>query len=189
MNRKQKMPLRERKAEEQLRRDSQTRNRKDKLAQRSMVAVEEKDSVSDSYEGPQPDFGGVAIVGKSQNYLNPQIINAHPRLAGMKCHDLDCIVRVKASESSSDRRESLDEVEAYLVTDGTDTNDLFGRSNSLVNSKMQRILQAMHQKRSIRRTSIKTLSQRLVCRMRMAASALHLNQMKRLWTSRSVRVR
>ncbi len=33
------------------------RNRKDKVVQRSLVAVEEKDSVSDSYEETQPEFG------------------------------------------------------------------------------------------------------------------------------------
>ena len=44
----------------------------------------------------------------------------------MKRHDLDCIEQVKASKASSDRRESLDEVEAHLVIDEIDTNDLFG---------------------------------------------------------------
>ncbi len=43
------------------------RNRKDKVAQRFLEAVEEKDSVSDSDEEPQPEFGGVAIVRKSQS--------------------------------------------------------------------------------------------------------------------------
>ena len=61
------------------------------MAQRSLVAVKEKDSVTDSDEDPQPEFGGVAIVVKSQNRLSPQTINSHPRLAGMKRHDLDCI--------------------------------------------------------------------------------------------------
>ena len=59
------------------------RNRKDKVAQRSQVAVEEEDSVSDSDEEPQPEFGGVAIVRKPQKYLSARItINAHPRMAG-----------------------------------------------------------------------------------------------------------
>ena len=40
------------------------RKRKDQVAQRSLVAVEEKDSVTDSDEDPQPEFGGVAIVVK-----------------------------------------------------------------------------------------------------------------------------
>jgi hypothetical protein len=104
------------------------RSRKDKVAQRSLVAVEEKDSVSDSDEDPQPEYVGVAIVVKSQNRLSPRTINSHPRLAGMKRHDLDRInlKRVKAREASSDCRESLDEVEAYLATDGIETNDLFG---------------------------------------------------------------
>ncbi len=47
------------------------RNRKDKVAQRSLMAVEDKDSVSDSDEDTQPEFGGVAIVIKPQKYLNP----------------------------------------------------------------------------------------------------------------------
>ncbi len=42
------------------------RNRKDKVAQRSLVAVEEKDNVSVSNEDTQPEFGGVAIVTKPQ---------------------------------------------------------------------------------------------------------------------------
>ena len=128
---------------------------------------------------------------KSQNHLSPLTINSNPRLAGMKRHDLDCIEQVKASEASSDRRESLDEVKAYLAFDGIDNNDLFGSPmiQQPGESLMQRIHKAMHQKRSIRRTSIKTLSQRLVCWMRMAASALYLNKMKRLWTRHSVRVR
>ncbi len=37
------------------------RNRKDKMAQRSLVAVEVKDSVSDSNEDTQPAFGGVEV--------------------------------------------------------------------------------------------------------------------------------
>ncbi len=44
----------------------------------------------------------------------------------MKRHYLDRIEQVKASEASSDRMGSLDEVEAYLATDGICTNDLFG---------------------------------------------------------------
>jgi hypothetical protein len=104
------------------------RNSKNRVAQRSLVAVEVKDSVTDSDEDPQPEFGGVAIqvVVKSQKHLSPQTINAHPLLAGTKRHDLDSIEQIKASEASSDRRESLDEVEAYLATDGICTNDLFG---------------------------------------------------------------
>ncbi len=38
------------------------RNRKDQVAQHSLLAVEEKDSVSDSDEDTQPELGGVAIV-------------------------------------------------------------------------------------------------------------------------------
>ncbi len=63
---------------------------------------------------------------KSQNHLSPQTINSHPLLAGMKRHKLDSIEQVKASEASSDGRESLDKIKAYIVTDGIDTNDLFG---------------------------------------------------------------
>jgi hypothetical protein len=95
------------------------------VAQRSLVAVEEKYNVSDSVEDPQLEYAGVAIVVKSQNHLSSQTINSNPRLAGMKRHDLDCIEQVKASEASSDSRESLDEVKAYLATDGICTNDLF----------------------------------------------------------------
>ena len=97
------------------------------------MAVEQKGSVSDFDEDTQQEYAGVAIVVKSQNHLSPQTINfspqtinSNPLLAVMKRHYLDCIEQVKASEASSDRRESLNEVEAYLATDGICTNDLFG---------------------------------------------------------------
>ncbi len=67
------------------------------MAQRFLVVVEEKDSVSDSDEDTQPEFGGVAIVNKPQKYLSPGLINYHPQLAGMKRHYLDCIEQVKES--------------------------------------------------------------------------------------------
>jgi hypothetical protein len=54
------------------------KNRKDKVAQRSLVAVDEKDSVSDSNEDAQPEFEGVAIVRKPQKHLSPLIMNAQP---------------------------------------------------------------------------------------------------------------
>ncbi len=47
------------------------KNRKDKLAQRSLVVVEEKDSVSDSDEDTQPEFGGAAIMQKPQENVSP----------------------------------------------------------------------------------------------------------------------
>ncbi len=47
-------------------------------------------------------------------------------MAGMQCHDLDSIQRIKESEALADRRESFDEVEAYLAVDGGCTNELFG---------------------------------------------------------------
>jgi hypothetical protein len=59
------------------------------VAQRSLVAVEEKDSVSDSDEDTQPESGGVSIMNKPQKYLSPRSINAHPRMAGMKHHGFD----------------------------------------------------------------------------------------------------
>jgi hypothetical protein len=96
------------------------------VAQRSLVAVEEKDSVPDSDEDTQPEFGGVVIVNKPQKYLSPRLINDHPRLAGMKHHDLDSIEQVKESKASLGSRESLDDVEAYLATNEICTNDLFG---------------------------------------------------------------
>ncbi len=69
------------------------RNRKDEVAQRCLMAVEEKDSVSDSDEDTQPEEGGVAIVKKP----HPQTINAHPRIAGMERHNFDSIQRIKES--------------------------------------------------------------------------------------------
>ncbi len=47
-------------------------------------------------------------------------------MAGMQRHDFECIQRVKESEASVGSRESLDEVKAYLATDGSCTNELFG---------------------------------------------------------------
>ncbi len=48
--------------------------RKDKVAQRSLVAVlEEKDSVSDPYEDNQTEFGGVASVIKPQKAFETTI--------------------------------------------------------------------------------------------------------------------
>ena len=41
------------------------------MVQRSLVAVEENDSVPDSDEDTQPEFGGVAVVNKPQKYLSP----------------------------------------------------------------------------------------------------------------------
>ncbi len=78
------------------------------MAQSSLVAVEEKDSASNSDEEPQPEFGGVTIVRKSQKHLSTRIINVHPRMAGMKRRDLDRIEQVKESEASVGLRESYD---------------------------------------------------------------------------------
>ncbi len=105
---------------------AEKRNRKDKVPQRSLVALEEKESVSDSNEDPQPEFGGVAIVKKPQKYLSPRIINAHPRMAGMQRHDLEHIQRIKESKALVDSRESLDEVEAYLAINEGCTSEPFG---------------------------------------------------------------
>ncbi len=76
------------------------------MAQRSLVAVEEKDSVYDSDEDPQPEYAGAAIVVKSQKHLSPRTINSHPQLAGIKRHDLDRnhrMEQVKASEQGKSR--------------------------------------------------------------------------------------
>ncbi len=60
-----------------------------------LVAEKEKVSVSESNEDTQPEFGGVAIVNKPKKNLSPRIINAYPRMAGMKHHDFDCIQQTK----------------------------------------------------------------------------------------------
>ncbi len=96
------------------------------MAQRSLVAFKEKDSVSDCDEDTQPEFGGVAIVNKPQKYLSPRLINDHPRMAGMKRHNFECIQRIKESKASADHNESLDEVDAHSAIDGSCTNELFG---------------------------------------------------------------
>ncbi len=61
-----------------------------------------------------------------QKYLSPRLINDHPRMAGMKRHEFECIQRIKESEASVDSRKSLDEVEAHLAIDGSCTDQLFG---------------------------------------------------------------
>ncbi len=65
------------------------RNRKDKVAQRSFVAVEEKDSVSESHEGILLGFGGVAIVNKPPKYLSPRIINTRDSSSAARMKRLD----------------------------------------------------------------------------------------------------
>jgi hypothetical protein len=102
------------------------KNRKDKVAQRSLVAVEEKESASGSNEDIQHEFGGVATVIKPQKHLSPRSINAHPQMVGLKCHDFDLIQQVKESDASVGSRESLDEVEAHFSIDGSCTRELFG---------------------------------------------------------------
>ena len=72
------------------------------MAQRFLVVVEEKDSVSDSDEDTQPEFGGVAIVNKPQKYLSPRLINDHPWMAGMERHAFDSLNAF--SESRKARR-------------------------------------------------------------------------------------
>ncbi len=109
-------------AEEQLRRYSQE---EEQVLVRIRDTVLLFDCTRDS-ECWATECAGVAIVVKSQNHFGPRTINSNPRLAGMKRHDLDHIEQVKASEASPDCRESLDEVEAYLTTNGIRTNDLFG---------------------------------------------------------------
>ncbi len=47
------------------------KNRGDKVAQRSLVAVEEKKNVFDSDDDNQQEFGGVANVIKLQKHLSP----------------------------------------------------------------------------------------------------------------------
>ena len=104
---------------------AKTRNRNDKVAQRSLVAVKEKDSVSDSNEDPnfpKPEYAGVAIVVSES--FEPMDYQLSPSV-GWDEAPRPWLEQIKASEASSERRESLDEVEAYLATDGNDTNDLF----------------------------------------------------------------
>ncbi len=103
------------------------KNRKDKVAKFFLLAVEEKDSVSDSNEVNQPEFGRVATAIKPQKHLSPRSINAQPRMAGMKRHDFDRIqLLFKESKASVDSRESLNEVEAHFSIDWSCTSELFG---------------------------------------------------------------
>ncbi len=73
------------------------KNRKDNVTQRSFVAVEEKDSISETNENIQPEFGGVATVIKAQKHLSPRSITAHPHLAGMKRQDFNHIQQIRES--------------------------------------------------------------------------------------------
>ncbi len=47
------------------------KNRNNKVAQRTLVPVQEKEEVSDSDGGNQPEYGYVAIVIKPRNYVSP----------------------------------------------------------------------------------------------------------------------
>ncbi len=97
-----------------------------RLQTEALISDYGQDSVTDSDEDTQLEFGGVAIVNKPHKYLSPRSINAHPRMGGMKRNDFDSIQQIKESEVSVHSRESLDEVEAYLSIDGSCTNELFG---------------------------------------------------------------
>ncbi len=85
----------------------------------------------------------------------------------MKRHDFDHIQQMKESEASVDSKESLDEVEAYLVIDWSCTVALMSylvhqRSKNLENQEMQRMHEVIHSKPGLWRTSSRTQSQRLV---------------------------
>ncbi len=67
------------------------KNRKDKVAQRSLVPAETKEEVSYSDDDSQPEFGDVATVIKPQKYVSSRSINAQRLIAGMKRHNLDSI--------------------------------------------------------------------------------------------------
>ncbi len=65
------------------------KNRKDKVAQRSLVPVETKESVNGPINDNQLEFGGVATVMKPQKYVSPRSINAQPLITGMQRQDID----------------------------------------------------------------------------------------------------
>ena len=49
------------------------KNRTDKVAQRSLVRVHQRNEVSDSDDEPQPEYGNVAIVPKPQKkHVSPR---------------------------------------------------------------------------------------------------------------------
>jgi hypothetical protein len=58
-----------------------------------------------SFDKSPNEFGGVATVIRPQKHLSPRSSKAHARMAGMKSHDFERILRIKESEASVDHRE------------------------------------------------------------------------------------
>ena len=81
---------------------AKTKNRAEKVAQRSLSPVPHTNEVSDSDDDHQPEYGNVAIVAKPQKkHVSPRTINAI--LVEMTRHDPDCQRKSMASEASVDR--------------------------------------------------------------------------------------
>ena len=64
---------------------ARTKNKANRVAQRSLVHVQKKNAVSDSDDEPQPEYGNVAIVAKpKKKHVSPREMNA--MLAGITKH-------------------------------------------------------------------------------------------------------
>ena len=66
---------------------AKTKNKANRIAERSLVNVPEKNAVSDSDDDNQPEYGGnigmMAIVAKPKKHVSPRLINA--MMVGITC--------------------------------------------------------------------------------------------------------
>ena len=52
------------------------KNKANKVAERSLVSVQEKNEVSDSDDDNQPEYGGMAMAVKPKKHVSPRTMNA-----------------------------------------------------------------------------------------------------------------
>ena len=103
---------------------AKTKNKADKMLQRSFVPVQQRNEVSDSDDEHQPEYGNVAIVAKPQKkHVSPRTINA--LMAGMTHHDPDRLRQITESVAYVDRASSSDKVDARTSFDGNVNENLF----------------------------------------------------------------
>ena len=101
------------------------KNKANKVAQRSLAPVPNRNEVSDSDDEPQPEYGQVAIVLKPQKkHVSPRSMNA--MLVGITKRRDPEMRRISESEASVDRALGSDELDAQTSIDGSFQQDLFG---------------------------------------------------------------
>ena len=104
----------------------QTKNKANRVAQRSLVQVQPRNEVSDSDDENYPEYGGIATIVKKpkKRHVSPRATNA--MLVGItKRRDPD-MRRISDSEPSVDQALGSDEFDAQTSIDGSFQQDLFG---------------------------------------------------------------